>query len=51
VDLANLGSVAAIQTEDLGRVDEHGLVLEGRAVGATPRGCSIAMDLLLRGES
>jgi hypothetical protein len=49
VDLANLGSVAAIQTEDLGRVDEHGVVLEGRAVGATPRGCSIAMDLLLRG--
>jgi hypothetical protein len=51
VDLANLGSVAAIQTEDLGRVDEHGLVLEGRAAGATPRGCSIAMDLLLRGGS
>jgi hypothetical protein len=49
VDLANIGSVAAIQTEDLGRVDEHGLVLEGRAAGATPRGCSIAMDLLLRG--
>lgn len=50
LDLANIGSVAAIQTEDLGRVDEHGLVLEGRATGATPRGCSIAMDLLLRGE-
>lgn len=50
MDLANIGSVAAIQTEDLGRVDEHGLVLEGRATGATPRGCSMAMDLLLRGE-
>lgn len=47
VDLANLHSVAAIQTEDLGRVDAHGLTLEGRATGAPPRGCSIAMDLLL----
>lgn len=50
MDLANIGSVAAIQTEDLGRVDQHGLILDGRATGATPRGCSIAMDLLLRGE-
>jgi hypothetical protein len=49
LDLANLDSVAAIQTEDLGRVDAHGLVLEGRAAGAPPRGCSIAMDLLLEG--
>ncbi len=49
LDLANIGSVAAIQTEDLGRVDEHGLVLEGRLAGAQPRGCSIAMDLILEG--
>lgn len=49
MDLANLDSVAAIQTEDLGRVDAHGLVLEGRVAGAPPRGCSIAMDMLLRG--
>jgi hypothetical protein len=48
IDLANLDSVAAIQTEDLGRVDPEGLVLEGRALGAAPRGCSLAMDLLLR---
>lgn len=47
VDLANLYSVAAVQTEDLGIVDDHGLVLEGRATGAPPRGCSIAMDMLL----
>jgi hypothetical protein len=47
LDLANLGSVAAIQTEDVGRVDEGGLILEGRVAGAQPRGCSIAMDLLL----
>ncbi len=49
VDLANAGSVLAVQTEDLGRVDESGIVLEGRVPGATPRGCSLAMDLLLGG--
>ena len=49
VDLANLHSVAAVQTEDLGAVDGRGLVLEGRAAGAPPRGCSIAMDMLLDG--
>lgn len=47
VDLANIGSVAAILTQDVGTVDEHGVVLEGRIAGAPPRGCSIAMDLLL----
>ena len=49
VDLANLYSVAAVQTEDLGHVDVGGLVLEGRETGAPPRGCSIAMDMLLEG--
>lgn len=49
MDLANLGSVAAIQTEDYGAVDAAGLVLRGRVAGAPPRGCSIAMDLLLEG--
>ena len=47
VDLANLHSVAAVQTEDLGRVDPDGLVVEGRGTGAPPRGCSIAMDMIL----
>ncbi|MGH7475729.1 MAG: long-chain fatty acid--CoA ligase [Longimicrobiales bacterium] len=46
-DLANLDSVAAVQTEDLGRPAQHGFVLSGRASGAPPRGCSIAMDLLM----
>lgn len=46
-DLANIFSVCAIQTEDLGRVHEDGFELLGRAPGATPRGCSIAMDMLL----
>jgi hypothetical protein len=46
-DTANAGSVMAVQTEDLAiRVDD-GFRLLGRVPGATPRGCSIAMDLLL----
>ncbi|HEY0304674.1 MAG TPA: hypothetical protein VGC44_06865 [Longimicrobiales bacterium] len=47
VDLANLYSVSAIQTEDLGRLSGNGLELLGRVAGAAPRGCSIAMDLFL----
>lgn len=46
-DLANLGSVSGIQTADLGRRVEDGFVVVGRAAGAVPRGCSVAMDLLL----
>jgi hypothetical protein len=46
-DLANIGSVLAIQTEDLGVEVPGGFVLLGRAAGAPPRGCSVAMDLLL----
>lgn len=47
VDLANLSSVIAVQTEDEGFETEDGCVLLGRAPGAEPRGCSIAADLLL----
>ena len=47
LDLANIGSVAAIQTEDFGRVEDGRIVLEGRAVDAPPRGCSLAMDEIL----
>jgi hypothetical protein len=46
-DLANAGSVLAIQTEDLGVAVQDGFRLLGRSPGATPRGCSIAMDILL----
>ena len=46
-DAANIGSVMAIQTEDLGVRDGDGFRLLGRVAGATPRGCSIAMDMLL----
>ncbi|MBX6363093.1 MAG: long-chain fatty acid--CoA ligase [Gemmatimonadetes bacterium] len=48
VDLANLDSVLAVQTEDLGREVEGGFLLLGRAAGAAPRGCSIAADLLIQ---
>ena len=47
-DLANLGSVIAIQTEDLGVAADGGYRVTGRTPGATPRGCSIAMDDLQR---
>lgn len=46
-DLANVDSVAAVLTEDLAHEETDGFVLRGRAPGATPRGCSIAMDILL----
>jgi hypothetical protein len=46
-DLANLDSVCAVQTEDLAYARDDGFVLLGRAPGAAPRGCSIAMDILL----
>ncbi len=46
-DLANLESVMAVQTEDLGVAVGDGYALLGRSPGAQPRGCSIAMDDLL----
>jgi hypothetical protein len=48
VDLANVDSAVAVQTADLVRVDDRGRVeLQGRAPGATPRGCSLALEHLL----
>jgi hypothetical protein len=40
-DLANVYSVMAIQTEDLGIRRGNGFALAGRAVLAEPRGCSL----------
>lgn len=48
-DLANVGSVCAIQTSDLARIDAHGLTVLGRAPDAVARGCSIAVDAWLGG--
>jgi hypothetical protein len=46
-DLANLDSVACIQTADLGVTSPAGFRVLGRAQGAEARGCSLAMDDLL----
>jgi len=50
-DAANLDSVCAIQTADVGVLCEGGLVLRGRAQGAVARGCSIRADELLGGTT
>jgi hypothetical protein len=47
VDLANVDSAVAIQTADRVRVLPEGVELLGRAPGAPPRGCSIAVDEML----
>jgi len=47
VDLANTGSVQAIQTADLGRRVADGFEVLGRDPGAEARGCSIAADAML----
>ena len=50
-DLANVDSIVAVQTADVGVVTPQGVLLEGRAPGSTPRGCSLAVDEILRGAS
>jgi len=47
IDLANRGSVIAIETEDLGALVDDGLVLLGREQGAELRGCSLDAESLL----
>jgi acyl-CoA synthetase (AMP-forming)/AMP-acid ligase II len=49
LDLANTGSVLALQTADLGRALEGGFEVLGREPGAEARGCSITADALLSG--
>jgi hypothetical protein len=44
IDLANLGSVIAIQTQDLAIRRGHGFQLIGRDPAAIPRGCSRTAD-------
>lgn len=48
VDLANLGSVLAVQTEDLGREVRGGFELLGRARGSQARGCSLSYERFVR---
>ena len=47
-DLANCGSVMALQTEDIGRAIGDGFEITGRAEGAEVRGCSLILEDLLR---
>ncbi len=49
-DLANLDSVSAIQTDDLGVEAGAGFEILGRASGAELRGCSIAIDQWLAAQ-
>jgi hypothetical protein len=46
-DLANTGSVIAVQTSDAGRLVGGELEILGRLPGAEARGCSLAADALL----
>jgi hypothetical protein len=48
LDLANTGSVLAIQSADLGRALGEGFEVVGREPGAESRGCSIAADEMLQ---
>ncbi|MBR43123.1 MAG: hypothetical protein CME18_01720 [Gemmatimonadetes bacterium] len=48
-DLANLGSVSHVLTEDVGVLEEGRLTVFGRVPGSEPRGCSRAMDDLMAG--
>jgi hypothetical protein len=50
MDLANMGSVAAVLTEDLGREVPGGFQLRGRNPGSEPRGCSLAMEDFLASQ-
>ncbi len=43
-DLANAGSVSAVMTEDLGWVERGRVRVLGRATGAEPRGCALAIS-------
>jgi hypothetical protein len=47
VDLANVDSAVAVQTADRVRVTGEGVELLGRLPGATPRGCSLAVEEVL----
>jgi len=46
VDLANVGSVIAVLTEDFGRIVDGGFIFEGRPRTAEARGCGLTFDEL-----
>jgi len=44
LDLANVGSVVALQTKDLGIERGEGFEVVGRATGAEARGCALLVE-------
>lgn len=50
-DLANVGSVCSVLTEDLGAVEGGAVRWVGRKPGSPPRGCSLATEELLRSQA
>ncbi len=48
LDLANLGSVAAVLTEDIGRTVDKGFEVLSRAKGSELRGCSLSYEEFIR---
>ncbi len=50
-DLANSGSVLAIQTEDMGVATGGGIRLHGRLRGAEPRGCAMLLEAFARANA
>jgi len=51
IDLGNIDSAVAIQTQDRVRRTDGGIALLGRAAGAPPRGCSLAIEEFLASTS
>jgi hypothetical protein len=49
-DLANCGSVMAIQTDDIGYTIGAGFEITGRAPGAEARGCALVLDEFLSAQ-
>lgn len=49
-DLANVETVMAIQTEDIGIVRGRELVFLGRSIGALERGCSLTIEEIIKNQ-
>lgn len=49
-DLANTGSIMAIQTSDIGKKTDNGFEVIGRSEFSESRGCSIALDEMLENQ-
>jgi hypothetical protein len=50
-DLANSGSVMAIQTDDLGYIVGNGFEITGRVPGSEARGCALMLEEILAGQA